>query len=94
MILESRYKLITFPVVMELSSNWSIHISIRADTELVIAHKNMYKCLALIRHGLFFNYWISSINEITNMDPQLLAERLGESPETHYSQTKKETQLI
>lgn len=43
-ILESRHKLISFPVVMELSSNWSIHIGIRADIELVIAHKSMYKC--------------------------------------------------
>lgn len=43
---------------------------------------------------IFLNYLISSINEITNIDPHLLAERSGKSPETHYSQTKKEIQLI
>lgn len=93
-ILESRYKLISFPVVTELSGNWSIHIGIRAGIELAIAHKSIYTFFVLIRHRFFFVYLMSSINEITNIDLQLLAERLGKSPSIHYCQTKREIHLI
>lgn len=74
---------------MELSSTWNIHI--RVDDEVFIAH--MHKGLALNRHKLFLITWYQ-VSIATNTAPELLAERLGKSPEMHHFQTKKETQLI
>lgn len=44
------------------------------------------------QRGTFFfllNYLISSIDEITNIDPQLVAEKLEKSPDTLFSGQKK-----